>query len=59
MSSVVQKKIDGRITKGSSELTKEHWIFLLALINQNAFQGTQIEIAFEIKQIIQNKVQET
>ena len=28
MSSVVQKKIDGRITKGSSELTKEHWIFL-------------------------------
>jgi hypothetical protein len=59
MSSIVQKKIDGRIGKSSSELNKEQWVFLLALINDHAFRGTQLEIAFEIKQIIQSKIQGT
>tara|TARA_R110002020_G_scaffold196130_3_gene397046 strand:- start:543 stop:725 length:183 start_codon:yes stop_codon:yes gene_type:complete len=57
MSNLVQEKIDGRIVKNPSELNKEHWVFLLALINDHAFRGTQIEIAFEIKQIIQSKLQ--
>tara|TARA_R110000824_G_scaffold77767_1_gene196545 strand:- start:2046 stop:2219 length:174 start_codon:yes stop_codon:yes gene_type:complete len=48
-----------KINKSSGNLSKEHWIFILALINDHAFRGSQIEIAFEIKQIIHSKIQGT
>ena len=55
--SIIEKKIANKLGGNTNELKQEHWIFLLALIDQSAFQGTQIEIAFEIKQIIQSKIQ--